>query len=122
VIIAKLLICIASVFAALSLFCAVTVGRRAPRQSGHFGGPSSQARRASSAPADASYDPLRRSFAGNRMATRDLARLPGQGLRLDICEPPKSAGLALRTDAGSDGSNVPSGPIAVRNLLRGPRT
>jgi hypothetical protein len=100
-IIAKLLLYIALVFAALSLVCAVTVGRRAPRQSGHFGGRFPGAKWASSAPAD----PYSEAFG-------DMPEPCGFGTSQNNC---RQSGRALGPDAGSGGRFFPSGHAAARN-------
>jgi len=125
-IIAKILLVIASVFAALSLCCAVTIGRRAPPQSGHFGGPSPGAKRASSAPADPYSEPFgdapepcgfARSSTG--FTTEQLCQVAppvvtADPLRRSFAKP---SGPALRPDAGSGGP-FPSGRAAARNPFR----
>jgi hypothetical protein len=106
-----LLLCITLVWIALGLACALRVAcRRRTGESQVAGDPfffpfgqspgfsDAQLRRI--APQVRTRDPLRRSFSHGPFT--------------------HPAGLALRTDAGSDGSN-PSGPAAARNLLRGPR-
>jgi hypothetical protein len=109
-IIAKIILSIALIFAALSLICAVTVGRRAPRQSGHFGGPSSQAKWADSAPADAYSRPFGDVPPFPPEQLRRMA--PRRALYSETYETP-SAGLALRPDAGSV-ETFPTCPDAAR--------
>lgn len=95
-------------FTAISLaFVAVRIGRHGQPPADPFfrafgrapGFTAEQLRRI--APPVRSRDPLRRSFSHGPFAN--------------------PAGLALRTDAGSDGPFVPSDPAAARNLYRGPR-
>jgi len=141
-IIARIILCIALVFTALSLACAVRlalrrqpkIGWRAPRQSGHFGGPSSQVKRANSAPADPDYsedvyEPCgfapasRTGFTAEQLrriappvVTRDPLRRSFAPRSISISE----SGPALRPDAGGGRHFFPSGLAAARNFLRDP--
>lgn len=118
-IVAKIILCIVSLFAALCLACAVCIGRRAPLRERHFGVAPRTVKRASSAPAD----PFSEAFgdvASTGFTTEQLRQVAPSvvttdPLRRSFIKP--SAGFALRSaDAGSDGE-FPSDPAAARTFF-----
>ncbi len=117
-IVAKIILCIVSLFAALCLACAVCIGRRASSRERHFGVASRTVKRASSAPADP-YSEAFGDVASTGFTTGQLRRIAPpvvttDPLRRSFIKP--SAGLALRSvDAGSDGDS-PSDPAAARTF------
>lgn len=114
----KIILCIAIVFIALSLLCAMWIGRCRPVPADPFSIPfgempgfSAEQLRAI-APPMVTDDPLRRSFAVRNQLKRDaewLCRLQKHSRERD------SAGVALRSDnAGGEGFLLPHRPVAAR--------
>lgn len=137
IILAKIILVIASLFAALSLACAVFVGRRAPSQERHFGVAPRRIKRASHAPAGDAYAEPFGDVPGTGFTTEQLRKIAPPVVTRDpllrsfapdetICQADRlrhefQSGPALRPDAGSGGVNgrpFPSGrPATVRGFL-----
>jgi hypothetical protein len=116
--IALLIITIVAIWIALGLACALRVGRR--RRTG--------ASRMADDPfffpfGEMPTVPSHFVMERRHRLVMTCSNPPAIGVDMSrrIFFPIPSAGLALRPDAGSDEPFVPSGPVAARNLLRGPR-
>jgi hypothetical protein len=117
----KIIIVIFSVFAALSLLCAVRIGRRATPPADPFALPFGEMPAFTAEqldrirPRDFSADPLRRSFATRTfILDPDETVIAGRVVK-------NSAGLALRRADADGGGHVPSWLAPISRFLRGRR-